>query len=81
MKKLTDKELAVLGGIGYLLECDQPNWLLVKEKIVEFGFQEQVVEYHDRMVVDIENLEFNINNLLVQAATDIIEGVSPNNEE
>lgn len=73
MKQLSDKELATLGAIGYLLEEDEEKWLLIREKIIEFGFQDQVNGFQQRMFQDIEKLEVNINNLLVAVATDMLE--------
>lgn len=74
MRQLTEKELTLLGVIGYLTQGNETIWLLLREKIIAFGFQEQVEKFQAKMLEDSNNLESNINNVLVSIATDIIEG-------
>lgn len=75
MKQLTEKELTLLGVIGYLTQDNESIWLMLREKIIEFGFQEQVEVFQAKMLEDSNNLESNVNDILVGIATDIIEGV------
>lgn len=71
MKQLTNKELTLLGAIGYLLQEDKERWELMRERVQEAGYQEQIEQFQLRML-DSSNLEMNINDTLVSIVIDII---------
>lgn len=74
MRQLKDTELAVLGIIGYALSNNLPLWQDIQETLVEQGYIDQIDNYQARMLADEEQLEAKVDELLYNAAIELIKG-------
>ena len=72
MKQLTDKEMVLLGSIGFLLEDDTVRWGAIQKHLLECGYGDFIESYYQRNI-DREDLEDYTNQHLYEIAMDLLK--------
>lgn len=72
MKQLTDKEMVLLGSIGFLLEDDTVRWGAIRKYLIHNGYEEFINAYYEKNV-DREDLVEYTNQHLYEIAMDLLK--------
>lgn len=71
MKQLTNKEMVLLGTIGYILEDTPEIWEMLREKVILSGCQAQLIAFHDQFE-SLEHMQQFITLALTEMTLDIL---------
>ena len=72
MKQLTDKEMVLLGSIGFLLEDDTVRWGAIQKYLINNGYEEFINAYYEKNIGREDLVEY-INQHLYEIAMELLK--------